>query len=278
MTRQPWTSESIGGLVPASATSAQVSLFGTPLSGGPDGYIDNVDVRVIDAADVLLFLEVNTSTGETSIKNLTGGAVNIDYYEVLSDEGAGASLLPSDGSWASLQDQDLAGFPSGTGVGDGWEEAGGSDAGVISESYLAGNSAINDGVTVSLGSAFDTSAAQDLVFRYGVVTGDAAPVGDYNGDGVVDGSDYAVWRETLGDSVAAGTGADGDGDGVIAEGDLVVWRGDYGASGGPSGTSTLVTGFVRYVTAPVTPTPEPFSVAVAAAGMTCLAACLRTRR
>ena len=33
--------------------------------------------------------------------------------------------------------------------------------------------------------------------------------GDYNGDGTVDAADYTVWRDTFGQEVDEGTGADG---------------------------------------------------------------------
>ena len=55
-------------------------------------------------------------------------------------------------------------------------------------------------------------------------------VGDYNGDGVVDGADYAVWRNTLGDTVTPFSGADGDGDGDITTLDFDVWRAAFGQS------------------------------------------------
>ena len=54
-------------------------------------------------------------------------------------------------------------------------------------------------------------------------------IGDYNADGVVDASDYTVWRDSIGQSVAAPfAGADGDGDGVITQGDYNVWRDQFG--------------------------------------------------
>ena len=94
-----------------------------------------------------LFLEVNTSTGQASIKNQTGATVNIDYYEITS---AGNSLKPT--TWNSLQDQNSAGFPAGNGSGNGWEEAGGVSTSVLVESYLTGNSAVGSRCDEGLGS------------------------------------------------------------------------------------------------------------------------------
>lgn len=54
--------------------------------------------------------------------------------------------------------------------------------------------------------------------------------GDYNGDGMVDAADYTVWRDLDGQSVPAGTRADGNGDGVVNQADYAVWSNHYGMS------------------------------------------------
>ena len=54
--------------------------------------------------------------------------------------------------------------------------------------------------------------------------------GDYNGDSRVDAADYVVWRNTLGQNVVAGGGADGNRDGVINQEDYVVWRAAFGTT------------------------------------------------
>ena len=76
------------------------------LSGGPDGYIDNVDVRVKAATSELMYLEVNTTIGQVRLRNQTGANVNFDYYEITS-----ATNALNATAWNSLQDQNLAGFP-----------------------------------------------------------------------------------------------------------------------------------------------------------------------
>jgi hypothetical protein len=75
--------------------------------------------------------------------------------------------------------------------------------------------------------------------NYGVAWwGDAAlpnnPPGDYNGDQIVDAQDYNVWRGNFGDSVTAGTGADGNGDGIVDGADYVIWRKAANAGSGTS--------------------------------------------
>jgi hypothetical protein len=34
-------------VAPVGTASILVSVFGTPVNGGPDGYLDNVDVRIV---------------------------------------------------------------------------------------------------------------------------------------------------------------------------------------------------------------------------------------
>ncbi len=70
------------------------------------------------------------------------------------------------------------------------------------------------------------------------------PEGDYNEDGKVDAADYTVWRNSLGQSVALGTMADGDGNGTIDTGDYAIWKAHFGesvaiGSGGGSGVADV---------------------------------------
>ncbi|QDT68262.1 Soluble aldose sugar dehydrogenase YliI precursor [Planctomycetes bacterium MalM25] len=51
---------------------------------------------------------------------------------------------------------------------------------------------------------------------------DALRAGDFNGDGEVDGDDYALWREEYG--VSSPSGADGNADGVVNAADYTIWR------------------------------------------------------
>jgi hypothetical protein len=56
-----------------------------------------------------------------------------------------------------------------------------------------------------------------------------SPIGDYDGSGLVDASDYVVWRHSLG---ATGTVllADGDHSGTVDLGDYDVWRSHFGTA------------------------------------------------
>jgi hypothetical protein len=51
--------------------------------------------------------------------------------------------------------------------------------------------------------------------------------GDYNYSGVVDASDYVLWRKTLGSTMDLR--ADGDGDADVDQDDYLVWRSNFGA-------------------------------------------------
>ncbi|QDT68619.1 hypothetical protein MalM25_15420 [Planctomycetes bacterium MalM25] len=79
--------------------------------------------------------------------------------------------------------------------------------------------------------------------------------GDYNGDGLVDAADYTIYRDTLGDTVSVGSGADGNGNGVIDAGDYTVWQTNYGAT-----ASSLATAV-----------PEPSALLMAIVGFGALA-------
>jgi hypothetical protein len=263
-----WMQFSTDGQIPIGTTTVRVSLHGNNLNmvGSNDGYTDNVDFRVTNALDVLVYLEVNTTTGEVKIRNQTGQTVNIDYYEITSgadpDNPDGHSLDPV--GWNSLQDPsgNPAGFPSGNGTGNGWEEAGGSDASTLSESFLTGSSAIVDGASISLGSAFDVGDPTNLKFRYGALLDVAPPpAGDYNGDNVVNAADYAVWRDTN----------------INGPGGYTTWRQNFGLSGGPAGESTLVTSFVHFVTSGSgsSAVPEPSCLLLAGLGLTLAAVGLK---
>jgi hypothetical protein len=87
------------------------------------------------------------------------------------------------------------------------------------------------------------------------------PTGDYNGDGIVDAADYTVWRNTLGDTVPNGTGADGDQSGEIDAGDYTFWKTKYGDVVPGTGSGSLSTAV-----------PEPTSAATFSLGILALGA------
>jgi len=52
--------------------------------------------------------------------------------------------------------------------------------------------------------------------------------GDYNGDGTVNAADYTLWRNSRGQQVEMGSGADGNRNGFIDEGDYQLWEDFFG--------------------------------------------------
>jgi hypothetical protein len=63
--------------------------------------------------------------------------------------------------------------------------------------------------------------------------------GDYNNTGNVDGADFLLWQRTLGNTVAAGSGADGNHDGAVNAADLTLWIAGMGAPASSASTASL---------------------------------------
>jgi hypothetical protein len=55
------------------------------------------------------------------------------------------------------------------------------------------------------------------------------PPGDYDGNGIVEPADYAVWCGGFGAAVTPGTGPDGNSNGIVDAADYTVWRHQLGA-------------------------------------------------
>lgn len=109
-----------------------------------------------------LTVEVNVNSGSMLVRGDDADPVSIRYYELTS---AGHSLTTA--GWNSLAAQDYDGNGPPNGSGDGWEEAGGSDAGTLAEAYLLGESTLPAGGQISLGTPYRTGVdARDLNFRY----------------------------------------------------------------------------------------------------------------
>ena len=81
---------------------------------------------------------------------------------------------------------------------------------------------------------------------------------DFNGDGVIDAADYTVWRDTFGQTVAHGSGADANGDGLVNESDYALWTTSYGAVFG------IGTGPGAAASVPGQAVPEPSSLTLVA--------------
>jgi hypothetical protein len=80
--------------------------------------------------------------------------------------------------------------------------------------------------------------------------------GDYNRNGTVEAADYVVWRNTRGQNVTPGSGADGSGNGSVGAEDYTFWRARFGTSLFGGGGSTA---------ASAVPEPAPWLMVVSAA-------------
>jgi hypothetical protein len=226
--------------------AAQRSGYGWAI-GGVDGnqneagVINFISVTELAATGALvpgpynLKLQVNTTTGVTSIVNSSPFNVSLDFYEITS---TGDALNVA--GWNNLQSPagNPPGFPSGNGTGNGWEQLGNLDSGIVAEAYLQGSSTLATGGSASLGSLFTVGGAQDLAFRYRTASGafiDAVVeyisggflAADFNHDHTVNAADLTVWRGAFGTSAAGDADADGDSDGN----DFLVWQCQLGMTG-----------------------------------------------
>jgi len=215
----------------------------------------------------LLSIEVNKNTGAVSLKNTATAPLSIDFLRVSSALGA-----LSTANWNSLDDQNFGAIdgPDGGSVagdtpGEGWDQAGGSNANQLVEQFLSGaGSTIAANSSISLGNAFNTAifgagVDGDLVFEFGLnggalITSTVAYVGgglsgDFNGSGKVDGADFLLWQRNFGQP------------GFDAA-SLAQWKANFGA-----GAAEAVAGAV----------PEPATIGLIAMAGAALAASRRKR-
>jgi hypothetical protein len=219
-----------------NGTAARATSLGTLTSGS---------ARLVGAsADVLTQTVSPTATDFVSISN----AADVDYYSftVSSASSLSATLTPRGGVFFQGAPDPPAQAPSSFNAN--------------SRSNLALTIYSTDGTTVlSLANSAATgfaemisnlmlpsagkyyakiTGADDTIQLYELaLTATSILPGDYNHNGVVDAADYVVWRNSLGQSIAAGTGADGNGDGSITEADYDLWRSHFGQTASGSGSA-----------------------------------------
>jgi hypothetical protein len=148
-----------------STLARVVSLNGLAQTADSDRphYVDNL-VLGTTWADVTsvnvprLTLEVNTTTGATRLINNTSQAIDLSYYEILSD----ADRLNAT-AWNSLDDQNTTG---GT-----WAENSPNAGQLIESNFTSATTIAASGGVLALGNAFATGGVQDLVARWGVKQG-----------------------------------------------------------------------------------------------------------
>ncbi|TWT66887.1 hypothetical protein Pla123a_45880 [Posidoniimonas polymericola] len=242
----------------ASGASTSLGSVYNPFAGGfgesaedlqftysraSDGAIINGVVSYTGTAVNTLLLQVDPVTGEAYLRNTSGSAVQIDGYHVQSD-----SQSLSSAGWSSLDDQEVEGSGS-------WLELLSVDSSLVGEFAInAGGTEIAPGDAMNLGNVYvgDGSGSRDLEFEFlllgqeqgvsGAVIYEAfagaALFGDFNDDGLVNGADYTIWRDNLGqsDSVLNGNGSN-DASGNVVQADYFLWRNHYGISNASAGSA-----------------------------------------
>lgn len=208
-----------GGDWDAGSWSVGRGLFNGGHGDRAYGFIDEVRISnsALTPTEFLnrspLSIEVDTTSGQITLRNDVSFDVNIDFYEIVSDGGA----LSVAGWTQSLDDRNLdaidgpdVGGVAGNSPGEGWDQAGGSNANQLVEQFLREEgSIIPAGAEIILGNAFNTSIFGagndgDLEFSFGYNGGSlagglveylsASLPGDFNGDGAVTGRDFLLWQ------------------------------------------------------------------------------------
>ncbi len=87
----------------------------------------------------------------------------------------------------------------------------------------------------AVGNVYVVDLGGDL-FR--IVTNNLVP-GDYNGDGIVSGADYDVWKSNFGS--LSDLAADGNGNNIVDAADYTIWRDNLGTSASGFATTNLAT-------------------------------------
>jgi hypothetical protein len=80
------------------------------------------------------------------------------------------------------------------------------------------------------GTGSSSDGSKELFFDNLLISSPAV-AGDYNKNGIVDASDYVLWRKTLGQT-GNGLAADGNGNNSIDPGDYTIWRTHFGSTSG----------------------------------------------
>jgi hypothetical protein len=202
-----------------------------------------------DITPVALTLEAR-SNGLLTLKNTTSTAITFDSYRIAS---ATSSL--NFGGWNSLSDQGISavdgmdpGTTLGDGVGETWDEAGGSSDALLAESFLLGSTTLAANDSIALGNGYKVGGTPDLTFQYrelgsgsiitGTITYAAAPgvPGDYNNNGTVDSADYVLWRDHSGAAFQLQNEVASTTPGQVTTDDYNAWRARFGNTSG-SGSS-----------------------------------------
>jgi hypothetical protein len=208
-TSNVWNLNTKTGVIPIGTATVRLSVYGTPVDGGPDGYMDNVTFKVSVVTLPALRITVNRANGSVTLSNDTGAPVNLSGYSITS---AFETLSP--GSWLSIADNYDNGNPGPNQVdaAHSWSKLTNPSTHTdLSEADLqAGTGAsLAAGRTVNLSSsaAWLQTSTEDLIFQYisggqikdGIISyignnGNPFAFGDLNTDGAINVADWVIFR------------------------------------------------------------------------------------
>ena len=267
------------GGIPAGTTLVRVSIYGTRSAGGPgpDGYIDNVDFRLVNAP--VLVAAVNRTTGNISIRNLSGAAVPISGYSITS---AFEGLAPA--NWTSVSDIYDSGNAGAIDPAHTWSEltAAGTHTDLSEADLQSGvGGSVPNSANLNLGNgAWIQTPHKDLVLQYIwgglVVNGIVAylggvnnlpyATGDFDLNGVINSADWVILRTHQLENVSSKSLAEayrlGDlnGDKLNNHADFVAFKSLYDAANGTGA-------FVAMVAATGVPEPSTAILVLAASSV-----------
>jgi hypothetical protein len=288
-TTNAWGQDFIGGIIPVGTATVRVSVFGTALSGGPDGYVDNVDFQVTnEVIQPALALTIDRDNGAMTLANRTGASVNISGYQITS---AFEGLLPT--SWLSIADNYDQGNPGPNQVDGAHQWSKLTDAtsrADLSEADLASgvgaSLAHTKTVNLSSGGGWIRNPNEDVVFKYvsngqvvnGIVTyvdngGVSFAQGDLNTDGAINAADWTVLKTNLHTSLAGKSLAEAYRLGDLTQdkannhADFVAFKSAYDAANGVGAFAAMIASV-----------PEPSSLALSVVVAAAAAPVVRRRR
>jgi len=222
--------EFTGGVIGSMSTASQGTVFN--MSGGTilappsnflgtttftiaTGSVANISGGLIDGR-VAVGGEMNLAGGEIdgSLRAGNGSEINLFGIDFVLD---GVPLTPS-----LLQNQPR----------------------VVSERGVTLSGTLADGSPFSFDLNPNSNSASDVFPAQALLSIALVNPGDYNVDGIVDSADYSLWRDSLGQQVVRGSGADGNFDGYVTPADYDVWKNNFGSllgsAGGSSNAASLV--------------------------------------
>lgn len=183
----------------------------------------------------LLVADVYSSSGQVVLRNISSSPLSFKHYQLSSVNGA----LDVAG-WNSLSDQGID--ATGPGIGQSWDEAGGSSSQNLAEYFLGGSSTLATGEELWIGTAYNPAEIgvgelPDVKLQFALDSGDVvqgkvnyvAEDADFDNDGDVDGRDFLRWQRNFGVTVGATNAmGDADGNGTVDQIDLASWQSLYG--------------------------------------------------